>query len=239
MHQVSIWILVQANNLSNPHVIYAGQRLIIPDIKQAINGPENREQTAVAEELPSEAPVTYVVKAGDTLYRIAQNHGTTVAALAYLNGITNPSTIHAGQVLRIEGEVSTGQASQGSRKQIVVDLSEQHLYAYQDDQLLYSFVASSGAAPSYTRTGEFHVQSKIPNAYGAAWNIWMPHWLGIYWAGSSENGIHALPILSNGQTLWAGYLGTPISYGCIVLGTYEAKLLYDWAEIGTRVTIQP
>ena len=56
---------------------------------------------------------------------------------------------------------------------------------------------------------------------------------------TSENGIHALPIMSNGQTLWAGYLGTPISYGCIVLGTYEAKLLYDWAEMGTSVTIQP
>jgi lipoprotein-anchoring transpeptidase ErfK/SrfK len=66
----------------------------------------------------------------------------------------------------------------------------------------------------------------------------MPHWLGIYWAGGSENGIHALPIEQNGETLWAGYLGTPISFGCIVLGTAEAKALYDWAEIGTPVTVR-
>ena len=84
----------------------------------------------------------------------------------------------------------------------------------------------------------FPVQSKIPNAYGSTWNIWMPDWLGIYWAGSLENGIHALPILPNGATLWEGYLGRPISYGCVVLGTYDAQLLYNWAEIGTTVEIQ-
>jgi hypothetical protein len=89
-----------------------------------------------------------------------------------------------------------------------------------------------------TRVGNFAVQSKIPNAYGATWNIWMPNWLGIYWSGSLENGIHALPILPNGATLWAGYLGRPISYGCVVLGSYESKILYDWAVIGTPVEIR-
>ncbi len=232
-HGVTIWTLVQANDLANPHIIYAGQQLIIP--AAAIVMPI--QETPAPTPPPSdEVEATYTVRAGDTLYRIAQQHGTTANALAYLNGITNPSTIHVGQVIQLVGEAP---AAGVGGKRIVVDLSEQHLYAYQGDLLLYSFTASSGAAPSYTRAGEFHVQSKIPNAYGATWNIWMPHWLGIYWAGGSENGIHALPILSNGQTLWAGYLGTPISYGCIVLGTYEAKLLYDWAEMGTPVTIQP
>jgi lipoprotein-anchoring transpeptidase ErfK/SrfK len=53
-----------------------------------------------------------------------------------------------------------------------------------------------------------------------------------------ENGIHALHFLSNGATLWEGFLGRPVSYGCVVLGTYESQLLYDWAEIGTPVEIQ-
>jgi lipoprotein-anchoring transpeptidase ErfK/SrfK len=111
------------------------------------------------------------------------------------------------------------------------------MYIYENDQLLYSFVASTGINNG-TRTGLFHVQSKIPNAYGATWNIWMPNWLGIYWSGGLENGIHALPILPNGSELWAGYLGRPISYGCVVLGSYEASLLYDWATIGTPVEIR-
>ena len=127
--------------------------------------------------------------------------------------------------------------SYGGSKYILVDLSEQHMYVYENDALIYSFVASTGINGG-TRIGNFAVQSKIPNAYGSTWDIWMPDWLGIYWSGGLENGIHALPILSNGATLWAGFLGRPISYGCVVLGTYDAQLLYDWAEMGTPVDIQ-
>lgn len=122
-------------------------------------------------------------------------------------------------------------------KKILVDISEQHMYVYDGEQLVYSFVSSTGMNNA-TRTGTFSVLDKIPNAYGATWNIWMPNWLGIYWAGSLENGIHALPILPNGATLWAGFLGTPISYGCVVLDTYDAQVLYDWAEVGVPVEIQ-
>ena len=127
--------------------------------------------------------------------------------------------------------------STGGGKYILVDISEQHMYVYEGDALIYSFVASTGINNG-TRAGTFAVQSKIPNAYGATWDIWMPNWLGIYWSGGLENGIHALPILSNCATLWEGYLGRPVSYGCVVLGTYESQLLYEWAEIGTPVEIQ-
>ena len=122
-------------------------------------------------------------------------------------------------------------------KYILVDISEQHMYVYEGDVLVYSFIASTGMGNS-TRAGSFSVLNKIPNAYGATWNIWMPNWLGIYWSGSLQNGIHALPILPNGATLWAGFLGTPISYGCVVLDTYDAQVLYNWADIGTPVEIR-
>ena len=127
--------------------------------------------------------------------------------------------------------------SYGGSKYILVDLSEQHMYVYEGEALIYSFIASTGMNNA-TRVGTFAVQSKIPNAWGSTWSIWMPNWLGIYWAGGLENGIHALPILPNGATLWDGFLGRPVSYGCVVLGTYESQLLYEWAEIGTPVEIQ-
>ncbi len=127
--------------------------------------------------------------------------------------------------------------SYSGNKYILVDISEQHMYVYEGDVLANDFVASTGMNNA-TRVGHFSVLDKIPSAYGATWDIWMPNWLGIYWAGSMENGIHALPILSNGATLWSGYLGVPISYGCVVLGTYEAQWLYDWADIGTPVEIR-
>ena len=131
----------------------------------------------------------------------------------------------------------TSPAPAGNGKYILVSIGEQHLYAYENGQLVYSFVASTGIGNS-TRVGTFHVLDKIPNAYGANWSIWMPNWMGIYWSGSLENGIHALPILPGGARLWAGYLGAPISYGCIVLGVDESLHLYDWAEIGTPVEIR-
>jgi len=134
---------------------------------------------------------------------------------------------------------NTGDQSQNNSngKYILVSISGQHLTAYDNGQLVYSFIASTGMHNS-TRIGTFSVLDKIPNAYGATWNIWMPNWLGIYYSGSLEDGIHALPILSNGDRLWSGFLGTPISYGCVVLGVNESLQLYTWADIGTPVVIQ-
>lgn len=137
----------------------------------------------------------------------------------------------------VQESASAPVAPYGGAKYILVDISEQHMYVYEGGALLYSFVASTGTGNS-TRIGSFAVQTKLPNAYASTWDLWMPSWLGIYYSHGLENGIHALPILSNGATLWEGYLGTPVSYGCVVLGTYEAQILYDWAEIGTPVDIQ-
>ncbi|MCC6567776.1 MAG: L,D-transpeptidase [Anaerolineales bacterium] len=150
--------------------------------------------------------------------------------------IVNEITVALEQAQQIEADPPPAPVSGGS-KYILVDISDQHMYVYENDALIYSFVASTGINNA-TRVGVFAVQSKFDNAYGATWDIWMPNWLGIYWAGGLENGIHALPILPNGATLWEGFLGRPVSYGCVVLGTYESKLLYDWAEMGTTVEIQ-
>ncbi len=132
---------------------------------------------------------------------------------------------------------SNGSDSYTGGKSILVSISEQHLYAYDNGQLIYSFVASTGMRNS-TRVGSFSILDKIPNAYGATWDIWMPDWMGIYYSGTLENGIHALPILPSGDILWSGYLGTPISFGCVVLGTDTAEQLYNWADIGTPVEIR-
>ncbi len=47
--------------------------------------------------------LTYIVRPGDTLFRIAVRFRTTVRALAEANGITNPALIFVGQQLRIPG----------------------------------------------------------------------------------------------------------------------------------------
>lgn len=226
--------IMQANGLSDTY-IYAGQQLVIP----VAGAPAMSDPAPVR---PAPFAGTYTVSRGDTLMNLAARFGTTAYALAAANGIPNMNFIYAGQQLIIPGSAPTpgasAQAAPGGGNRIVVDISDQRLYAFQDGALLYNFIASTGMPGLDTWPGTYSVLNKIPNAYGGNWNIWMPNWLGIYWAGNLQNGIHALPILPNGGRLWDGYLGTPVSYGCVILGIYDSQLLYDWATVGTLVAIQ-
>jgi tetratricopeptide (TPR) repeat protein len=122
-------------------------------------------------------------------------------------------------------------------KRIEVNLSTQRFYAWEGDRLVYQFLTSTGLPERATAAGNFKVLSKIPNAYSSIWRLHMPYWLGIYYVGRIENGIHALPIRPDGTVMWGGLLGQRASYGCVILSTQAARLIYEWAEIGTPVHI--
>jgi lipoprotein-anchoring transpeptidase ErfK/SrfK len=122
-------------------------------------------------------------------------------------------------------------------KSIIVDIPQQHLYAYEGNRLVFSFVASTGSSNS-TWAGNFSILDKIPDAYSDPWGFWMPDWMGIYWAGDVEDGFHSLPVLDNGQQIWGDEIGEPITYGCIVLEPGDMQQLYNWAIIGTSVQIK-
>lgn len=193
-------------------------------------------------------PISYTVKRGDTLNLIAQRFKVTVVDMITFNKLTNPSLLYPGQVLLIPSAAHLASAAAlptavaipsagGKGKEIQIDISEQHLYAYENGKLVFSYVVSTGIYNS-TRIGTFKVLDKIPNAYSSRFNIWMPYWMGIYYSGTLENGIHGLPLLWNGVELWGNLLGQPATYGCIEARTWEIKKLYEWAEIGTPVIIR-
>ncbi len=220
--------LVRVNGLANANTIYAGQRLSIPGPGGSSGGQGEA----------SSGGKVYTVRRGDTLASIAYRHGTTAAAIASANGLRNPNLIYRGQKLRIPaGGGTAARSAPGGGKRIVVDLSEQRMYVYQNGQLLWKWVVSTGRPGQATAVGHYKVQNKIRNAWASTWSLRMPYWLGIYWAGSLQNGIHALPIMSNGQKLWAGYLGQRVSFGCVILSTQHARTLYNWASVGTPVDV--
>ena len=220
---VSRYTLAQANGISPRAYVYVGQRLVIP-----------------GRSAPTASRV-YVVRRGDTLSGIAARFGVSLSALARANGIRNPSRIYVGQRLVIPGGGSAGGVSNtGGGLKFVVSVSRQTCWLYRGNTLLYQWRCSTGRRGYPTRYGTFRIQSKIPVAYGSAWNINMPYWLGIYWAGSTENGIHGLPWnATTGVRVWAGLVGRPVTFGCIMLDNWAAKTLYDMAYIGMPVVIRP
>lgn len=61
---------------------------------------------------PSPQYITYVIQPGDTLSGIAGRYGTTVSALAQLNGISDPNKIYAGNTIRVPENGGTGENAQ-------------------------------------------------------------------------------------------------------------------------------
>jgi lipoprotein-anchoring transpeptidase ErfK/SrfK len=191
----------------------------------------------------NEATVVIIVSAGQTLYQIAARYGTTVSAIMQANGLRN-SRIYVGQRLIVptSGGVTAPapapQPAPASGKSIYVNLTTQRVAALQNGQAVMNFICSTGRPGQRTITGNFRVKTKLPQAYASTWGLRMPYWMGIYDAGSLENGFHSLPINRYGQKMWAGLLGTPASFGCIVLRDSDAAALYNWAPMGTSVVIR-
>jgi lipoprotein-anchoring transpeptidase ErfK/SrfK len=152
-----------------------------------------------------------------------------------------PEDEQAQELLRqIETQLAptpTPVPSQAAGQLIEINISEQRMYVWENGQLLYKWLCSTGLPGRDTAPGRFSVLDKIPEAWAGTWALRMPYWMGIYWAGTLENGIHALPINSNGVTLWGGLLGGRASFGCIILSTENARTLYNWAHVGTPVWI--
>jgi len=185
------------------------------------------------------APGSYIVRPGDTAVKIAARHGMPLWTLTQANPEVDLNLLQVGQRVVIPTQDILTPYLPVPGKWIVVDLSEQHMRVYEEGALLHDWVVSTGRKGSPTYTGVFQVLVKEENSYARQWDLQMPHFLGVYAAGpDSINGIHALPILSNGSRLWAGNLGSPVSYGCIILGVQEAQTLYDWAEVGVVVVIE-
>jgi LysM repeat protein len=83
-HHISLDALLAANPGVNPDRLQVGQQICIP----------------TAPPPPTTCPgPTYTIRPGDTLYRLAQSHGTTVEAIISANPGINPNALRVGQVL--------------------------------------------------------------------------------------------------------------------------------------------
>ena len=184
--------IIAANGISNPDLIWVGQKLLISGSTQ----PGAPAPKPTVKPKPQPAPASqqiYVVQAGDTLGQIAKRYGTTVAAIVAANDLPSANTIGVGQRLIISKGGGSAPVTAVRPTKFVVSISQQRCWLYAGDALIAKWVCSTGRRSSPTVPGTYRIQSKLPKAWGSRWGFWMPYWLGIYWAGGSENGIHGLP----------------------------------------------
>jgi lipoprotein-anchoring transpeptidase ErfK/SrfK len=206
---------------------------------------------------PVWADTSVVVRRGDTLSAIALRYNSSVTAIMRANQIKTADSIYAGQRLVIPtgaaatavdvtADAASASAAAGALpagvpkkgKVIYISVYQQRMYVYNNGRQMYSFVVSTGLPGRNTARGNFRVQSKINEAWSGIWQLRMPYWLGIYNVGKVENGIHSLPINKRGIKLWAGLLGRPASFGCVILGDKNAATLFGYAPVGTPVIIR-
>jgi LysM repeat protein len=265
---IDVDLILRANNITNPNLIYYGQTLNIwtPQTVDSTVDPETAEveaeapdttapadavmvedaaeDMAAAEAAVDDIPYTHTISTGETLGRIALRYEVSLDELMSANAISNPNSIIAGALLVIPGrsgrsQVSTtnpavlatfdAQATVTEGKQVVVDLSEQRLYAFEDGRMVFSALVSTGLPATPTVLGDFEIYLRYDaqRMTGPGYDLPGVQWVQYF---HQAYGLHG--------TYWHENFGEPMSHGCVNLQNADAQWLYNWAEIGTPVRVK-
>jgi LysM repeat protein len=179
------------------------------------------------------------VRPGDTLTGIAFRHGVSASQLAAANGLRAGTWVYVGQKLKIPGPgraqspnparpqpVAPQPLQPAGAKWIGINLSAQTLTAYVGQTPVFHAVVSTGTQATPTVVGTYRVYSKYlsTSMSGPGYSVPnVPHVM-FFYRGYSIHG-----------TYWHNNFGTPMSHGCVNLTLADAKWLYEWAPMGTKV----
>lgn len=138
----------------------------------------------------------------------------------------------------------------GVGREILVNLTQQHLYAYQDGQVVRDYEIASGRPELPTPVGRWSVMYKVTNiTFTSPWPEGSPY----YYYPTHIN--YALLFHDGGYYLhdawWRHSFGPGSnvyhqnpdgswetgSHGCVGMTIDNAKWLYDWAPVGATVLI--
>ncbi len=183
----------------------------------------------------------HTVQPGETLSSIAYDYGIPYPWIQQINPDTADG-IFPGDVLVIPSPDVLLPLPVVENKRIIVSISEQRMWAYENGTLKWDWPVSTGIDSSPTAPGVFQVQSHESNAYASIWDLWMPNFIGIYRPVPTSdfmNGFHGFPTRNGVNLLWTNSLGRKVTYGCILVSNDNINLLYEWAEKGVVVEVTP
>lgn len=124
---------------------------------------------------------------------------------------------------------------------LLIDLSEQRLYAYgKGSKPIYAALVSTGVAVSPTPTGEFRIAAKYPSTplTGADYRTPpVPDVMCLGGGGLAPDRycLHPAPW----QEVRGQGFGVARSHGCIRVSLATARWLFERTAVGTPVRIQP
>lgn len=191
---------------------------------------------------------THEVVRGDTGYSIAREAGVPF----YLVQRANPARdwevpIYAGETVNVPSPDLVLPLDPVPSKRIVVDLETQQLWAFENGQLVFNWLISSGMDRAPTSPGVYQIISHAEEATGGSIEMcgdttcgtWEMYWfMGIYeTVPGLVNGFHGAVLLPGGTYMGNGTVGRPFTYGCVMSQNDQAEQLYYWAEEGTVVEI--
>ena len=112
---------------------------------------------------------------------------------------------------------------------IEVNLSRQRLTAWENSRVVYSTAISSGKRSTPTYRGVFAIQSKYRAKTMRGRGYVVPN--------VPYTMFYSGPYAIHGAN-WHNRFGTPVSHGCINLPVGQARKLFRWAGVGTRVVVR-
>jgi lipoprotein-anchoring transpeptidase ErfK/SrfK len=188
----------------------------------------------------------HVVKAGETMYAIARQHGLRLADLIAANSqVKNPSMIYPGMQLRlaIDWLAPSGgtypSIKPGDKVWLEADISDQRVYVKKGTQTLYTMITSSGMEPGHaTPLGTYYVEQERGDwFYSWKYQEGAKYWTS--WKGHGEYLFHSV-VMDRTQNVMeseARKLGTEASHGCFRMTLADAKWIYTNIPTGTKVVI--
>ena len=173
-----------------------------------------------------DSTVIYTVESGDSLYKIAKKHETTIELIKSLNNLKKDTIIKGEKLAVLAKPIS-----------ILVDKSDNLLTLEANHKSIREFHVATGTN-NITPVGEFKIAEKLENPtwYKPGGKVIAPgvpeNGLGSRWLGFNQKsyGIHGTNEPSS--------IGHQVSHGCIRMLNLEVEELFSIIPIGTKVTIQ-
>jgi lipoprotein-anchoring transpeptidase ErfK/SrfK len=111
---------------------------------------------------------------------------------------------------------------------IEVDISEQRVSAYEGEEMVKSFLVSTGTSLHPTVVGQYRVYVKYYATDMSGPGYYLPDvpYTMYYYSGYALHG-----------TYWHSNFGTPMSHGCVNLRTPDSEWLFHFASVGTLVYV--